>query len=82
MVKEKSKILHYFDKIGVAVVLLTEDLNVGDTVKVSGKDYEFTQKVESMQLDHKVLDGAKKKSEVAVKFDQPVKKGDAVEKVS
>jgi hypothetical protein len=35
-----------------------------------------------MQLDHKPLSVAEKKSEVAIKLDKPVKKGDTVEKVS
>ncbi len=74
--KKIGKVIHYFDKIGVAVVSLTQSLAVGDTVTIG----ELTQVVSSMQLDHEPLEKAKKGDEVAIKVDQIVKEGMEVTK--
>lgn len=71
-----GKIIHYYDKIGVAVVDVFKAINVGDTIKISGHDNEFTQAVASMQMEHEKLETAKKGQSVGLKVDQPVKEGD------
>lgn len=75
--KKIGKVTHYFNKIGVAVLSLTQGLAVGDTVKIG----ELTQVVVSMQLDHAPVEKAKKGDDVAIKVDQPVKDGMEVGKV-
>lgn len=76
-----GKVSHYFDKIGVAALTLTGPLAVGDTVKISGHGKDFTQTISSMQVDHAVVEKAKKGDDVAIKVDQKVKEGDEVERV-
>lgn len=70
-----GKVIHYYDKIGVAVVKLEKDLKVGDRVKFARGDEGFEQMVESMQLDHKPVSEAKAGNEVAMKVNQEVKNG-------
>ncbi len=77
-----GKITHYYDKIGVAVVELTGDLKVGDSIKVVGGGKEFTQQVTSMQIEHQKLDEAHKDQEIGVLVDQPVRDGYIVYKIS
>ena len=77
-----GKITHYYDKIGVAVVELTDTLRSDDTIKVSGHGRDFTQVVGSMQIEHEQIKEAKKKQAVGMKVDQPVKEGDEVFRVS
>lgn len=72
---------HYFNKIGVAALVLTDDLVIGDTVKISGKDASVTQTVSSMQIKMEPVEKAKKGDDVAIKVDQPVKEGWKVFKV-
>ncbi len=81
MAKVVGKVSHYFDKIGVAALVLTGPLAVGDTVKVSGHGKDFTQVVSSMQIEHEAVQSGKKGDDVAIKVDQPVKEGTEVEKV-
>ena len=77
-----GKITHYYDKIGVAVLELTdESLIVGDTIRISGHGNEFTQSVGSLQIEHEQIQTAKKGDMVGLKVDQPVKEGDEVYKV-
>ncbi len=81
MAKAVGKVSHYFDKIGVAALVLTGPLAVGDTVKISGHGTDFTQVVASMQIEHEVVQSGKKGDDVAIKVDQAVKEGDTVERV-
>lgn len=76
-----GKVTHYYDHIGVAVVSVTKTLKVGDKIKIVGHDREFTQDVDSLQLDHKPIRSAKAKSSVGMKVNQPVKDSDAVYKI-
>ena len=77
-----GKITHYYDKIGVAVVELTDTLRVGDTIKISGHGRDFTQAVGSIQVEHEQIQEAKKKQAVGLKVEQPVKESDEVFRVS
>lgn len=76
--KKVGKIGHYFSKIGVAVVDLEDDLAVGQTIKISGHDKEFTQTVASLQFEHQQVEKALKDQSVGLKIDQPVGEGDEV----
>ena len=77
-----GKVTHYFDHIGVAVLALQEVLRVGDTIHFHGHSTDFTQKVESMQLEHQGVDEGKPGQDVAMKTAQKVHEHDAVFKVT
>ena len=73
-----GKVIHYYDKIGVAVIKLSKPLKVGDSVKFVHGENEFTQSIESMQLEHVQVERGKKGQEVAVKVDKETKSGTQV----
>lgn len=73
-----GKVIHYYDKIGVAVVKLEKTLKTGDKVKFVHGENDFEQTVESMQFEHKPIEGGKKGQEVAVKVDKETKSGTLV----
>lgn len=73
-----GKVIHYYDKIGVAVIKLGKSLKVGDKVKFVHGENEFEQTIESMQLEHAQVESGKKDQEVAVKVDKEVKSGTLV----
>ena len=76
-----GKIVHYFDKIGVAVLSVTDGtVKVGDTIRIGEFGTGVEQKVESMQVEHKPVEVAKKGDEVGLKVVSEVKKGDLVYK--
>ena len=75
-------ITHYYSKIAVAVVELTDTLKVDDTIKISGHGNEFTQTVSSMQVEHENIQEAKKGQSVGMKVDKEVKEGDEVYRIS
>ena len=79
MNKQIGKITHYYDKIGVAVItVMSKTLKIGDTVKISGHDTEFTQTVNSLQEEHKQLTKVSPGKSVGLKVDKPVKPGDVI----
>lgn len=81
MDKPCGKITHYYDKIGVAVIDLSQSLAVGDKIKITGNDKEFTQEVLSMQMEHDSITKAQKGKTIGLKVDQPVNKHALVYKV-
>ncbi len=76
-----GKVTHFFSRIGVAVVALTDPLKVGDTIRFKGQTTNFTQRVESMQVEHKAILEAKPGDQVAIQVAGKVREGDAVYKV-
>ena len=76
-----GKVIHYFDKIGVAVIALTDSLKAGETIRIVGGEVDFEQAVESMEVDHKKIDKAKKGDEVGMKVSEKVRDGYRVFKV-
>ena len=75
--KKIGKITHYYGNIGVAIIELSGKLSVGDRVKFSHGEHEFEQVIESMQIEHKEIDSAKKGDVVGIKVEENV--GDNVE---
>lgn len=76
--KKIGEVIHFYEKIQVAIIKLSASLKVGDAIKFKHAGSEFTQTVESMELEHKKIDSAKKGAEVGLKVDQPVKENTAV----
>jgi len=74
-------ITHYYDKIGVAIVELSDRLKVGDTIAIEGKTTNFTQKVENIQIEHINVEEAGNGDSIGLKVDQKVREGDKVYKV-
>ena len=84
MAEEKliGKITHYFGKIGVAVLELTEgNLKVGETIHIVGHGADFEQVVDSMQVEHQNVEAAKKGDSIGLKVNEEVKQGAEVYKV-
>jgi translation elongation factor EF-1alpha len=79
-ITEVGRITHFFSKIGVAVVELTEPLTVGDNILVKGPSTDFEQTVESMQIEHKNIQRAEAGQSVGLKLTQQAKERDAVYK--
>ncbi len=76
-----GKITHYFGNIGVAVIKLSDKLKVGDTIRIVGGETDFTQEVESMEIEHQKIQEAKKGDSVGLKVEQKVREGYKVYKV-
>lgn len=79
--KTVGKVIHYYDKIGVAIIELGKTLKTGDVVKFVKGDDEFEQTIDSMQIEKAVIESAKKGDVIGVKTDKPAKEGTLVQTV-
>ncbi len=77
-----GKITHYFDKIGVGVIELSADIKQGDQISVEGATTNFTQPVDSMQVEHQNINEAKSGQSIGMKMSEKVRPGDQVFKVT
>jgi len=78
MKKEIGKITHFFEKIGVAVIELVDNLKVGDVINIQGATSNFKQLVDSMQIEHKNVRRAKKGDAIGLKVKEKVRPNDRV----
>jgi translation initiation factor IF-2 len=72
---------HYFSKIGVTAVVLECVLAVGDIIYIKGNTTDFAQKIESIQIENKNVEHARKGDEVAIKVKETARDHDVVYKV-
>ncbi len=80
--KEIGKITHYFGKVKVAVLALSEPLKVGDRIHIKGKHTDLTQVVGSLQLEHQPIQTAEPGMDTAMLVDSLVHEGDVIYKVT
>jgi translation elongation factor EF-1alpha len=80
--EEVGKISDYFAKIGVAAIELTGTLSVGDTIHIKGHTTDFTQNVDSIQIEHQQVEKANPGDSVGIKVKDRVRDNDIVYKVT
>ena len=74
-------IMSFYRHVNVIAMQLTGPLKVGDKIHVKGATTDFTQKVDSMQIEHKKVAAAKKGESVGIKVKDIARKNDKVYKV-
>ena len=80
--KEVGKVMSYYANIEVAAIEITsESLKIGDKIKIKGATTDFEQIVESMQVNHKVVQEAKKGVSIGIKVKDKVRPSDTVYKI-
>lgn len=63
----------------MAVIEISEgEIKIGDQIMVGEEGTGFTQVVESMEVDHKIIKIVKKGEEAGLKLNQQAKEGDNV----
>jgi hypothetical protein len=81
MEKLIGKVTHYYNRIGVAVLEIEDGLTVGDTLHIVGHTTDFTQHVDSMEVEHQKMQSVGAGSDVALKVEEQTRAGDEVYKV-
>ena len=76
-----GKVSHYFTKIGVAVIEITDgSIKVGDEIHFKGHTSDFKQKVTSMQIEQDKIEMAEPGQSIGMKVNEPVRANDLVYK--
>lgn len=80
--QEIGRISHYYNHLSVGIIELSAPLNIGDTIHIKGAHDDFTQTVDSIQLEHKDAQKADAGDQAGVKVSKKVHENDKVYKVS
>ena len=76
-----GRVTHFFTKISVAVVELSEAVKKGDKLSFEGATSNFEQKLDSMQIHNKAVEEAKPGDAIGVRVKERVREGDQVFRV-
>ncbi len=79
--REIGVVDHYFDKISVGMIKLSDTVKVGDKIRIKGKDYDFSQSISSMQINRVPAQEAKPGDLISIKVEQKVRQHDKVYRV-
>jgi putative protease len=77
-----GEVTHFYSRVSVAVLVLTDKLSVGDTVHILGRTTDLRQKIHSLQIEHESVEEAGPGQDVALKVDRRVRTGDTVYKIA
>lgn len=80
--EEIGRITHYFNKIGVAAIELSGSLAVGDSIHVKGHTSDWTQDVDSIQIEHESVESAGAGASVGIRVPGHAHVHDVVFKVT
>ena len=72
---------HFYSHLSVAIIALTDTLRVGDTIHIKGHTTNFTQTIESMQIDHQSVAEAHAGKVIGLRVREHARDGDAVYKI-
>ena len=80
--KRVGEVIKFFSKIGVAAMRLTEGgLKVGDQIRIVGHTTDFTQTLDSIQIENKSVQEAGPGADIGIKVKDKVREHDVVYKV-
>ncbi len=80
--KKIGEVEKFFSKINVAAIKLEGSLKVGDTVRIAGHTTNFTQTVDSIQIENQSVQEAGPGADVGIKVKERVREHDTVYKVA
>ncbi|MGC9323684.1 MAG: translation elongation factor-like protein [Desulfomonilia bacterium] len=73
-----GKVTHFFSKISVAGIELSDTLKVGNSISIEGATTNFEETIDSMQIDNNTVSEAKAGDLVGIKVKDRVRVGDSV----
>jgi translation initiation factor IF-2 len=76
-----GEVTHFYNRIGVAVVDLSGAIELGNQIHFFGRNTDFHQHVQSMQIEHQPVSEAGKGQEIAIKVERRVRNHDKVYKL-
>ncbi len=77
-----GEVTHYFGKVQVAAIKITEgELHIGDTIHVVGHTSDFSQPLDSMEVDRAPVEVAKVGDEIGVRVVEHARQHDKVYRV-
>ncbi len=76
-------VTHYFSKAQVAGIDITDgELHVGDTIHILGHTSDFTQIINSMQIEHDAVESVKVGDQIGIRVSEHAREHDKVYRVT
>ncbi|MFQ5968185.1 MAG: translation elongation factor-like protein [Acidimicrobiia bacterium] len=79
--QQVGTVSHYFTNAQVAAIELTGDLKLGDTVRIVGHTSDFTQQIDSMQIEREDVEAAGSGDHIGIKVGSKARQNDKVFRV-
>jgi len=77
-----GRVANYFSKVNVAAIQIEKGtLSIGDQIRIKGTTTDFTQEIESMEIDRNPVDSVSKGQAVGIKVKNRVRPNDIVYKL-
>ena len=77
--KKIGIVTHYYNHIHVAGVSITDgELHEGDIIHVKGHTSDFEQEVRSMQIDHEVINTARRGDQIGLSVIEHAREHDTI----
>ncbi|MFZ0531954.1 MAG: hypothetical protein WAM09_02150 [Anaerolineales bacterium] len=81
MEKHIGTVTHYYSRLSVAVLNLTDEIRIGDEIRIKGHTTDLVMSVASLEVEHGKIESAGMGMEVALKVDGCVRAGDEIFKL-
>ncbi len=80
--REVGIITHFFSRINVAVIDVTDTISVGDRIFIKGPTTDIEQTINSMEIEHEKVKQATAGQSVGMKVDGYARENDTVYKTA
>ena len=78
--QEVGKVLHFFGRINVAIIEVTDTISVGDKIAIKGPTTDIEQVVDSMEIEHIKVNQATMGQSIGIKVMDQIRENDTVYK--
>lgn len=78
--REVGKVAHFFSRINVAVIDVTDTISVGEKIFIKGPTTDIEQTISSMEIEHEKVKQAAAGQSIGMKMDGRVRENDIVYK--
>jgi len=78
--REVGRVSHFFGRINVAIIEVTDTVSVGDQIFIKGPTTDIEQTIDSMEIEHTKVKQAEAGQSIGMKVNARVRENDIVYK--
>jgi len=79
--REVGRVSHFFGKVSVAIIEVTDTISVGDQILIKGPTTDIEQTVDSMEIEHVKVKQVEAGQSIGMKVKGRVREKDTVYKI-